>query len=638
MNYNPAISAIPSDEPALRRHLAAADIPTLLMTVAHLTGDLSLLKQAWRPVLVLGVATSGMPPEQEAEVRALCLEKLLALRDAGGPLPARPTYDQLVAMGTWLMGDTIEPYLPLVAEEIASASEDLREPRWNKAQLAPGRDFKVAIVGAGESGLVTALRLKQAGVPFVIYEKNADVGGTWLENHYPGCRVDISSFFYSYAFARRSWDEYYATAEEVLAYLKDVARQAGLYELIRFNSEVTAAAWQEARGVWQLDVRDASGGLRDEANALVFAVGQLNRPMLPNIPGLDSFQGKSFHSARWDHSADWSGKRVGVIGTGASGMQFIPPLARGASRLKVFARTGNWLLPTPNLHDKVSDSTKWLLDELPNYALWYRASVVMPMTVGFLDAVKVDPSYPPTERAVSALNDHVRGQVAQWMESQLADRPDLREALMPDSPIGAKRIVRDNGTWFATLKRDNVQVVRDRIEAVTPKGILCQDGVEHELDLIVYGTGFHASKFLMPIKVTGRGGKDLHAHWQDDARAYLGMTVPGFPNMFCMYGPNTNLVVYSTIIQFSELCANYIVDAARLLLEGKHKSLDVKQDVFDSFNARIDEANSQRAWGYSTVNSWYKNSKGRVTQNYPFNAAEFWKRTHEVLATDYHIE
>lgn len=638
MDYNPVIPAIPSDVHALRQHLQAADIPTLLMTVAHLTGDLSLLKPAWKPVLQLGVALSGMAPEQEAEVRAVCLERLLAFRDAGGKVPSRPTYDQLHAIGTWLMGEAIEPYLPLVDEEIVTASDDLREPRWNKAQVAPGREFKVAIIGAGESGLVAALRLKQAGVPFVIYEKNAEVGGTWLENHYPGCRVDISSFFYSYTFARRTWDDYYGTSEEMLAYFKDVARQAGLYGHIRFNSEVTAATWDEERGVWQLAVRGAAGESGDEANALVFAVGQLNRPLMPDIPGLDSFQGTSFHSARWDHSVDWSGKRVGVIGTGASAAQFIPQLAKTAAELKIFARTNNWLLPTANLHDKVPSSTKWLLENLPNYALWYRVAVMMPMTVGFLHAVEVDPSYPPTERAVSALNEQLRQVIAPWMESQFADRPELRDALMPDSPLGAKRIMRDNGTWIATVKRDNVQVVRDRIEAITPKGIVCQDGTEHELDLIVYGTGFQASKFLMPVKVTGRGGKDLHDYWQDDARAYMGMTVPGFPNLFCMYGPNTNLVVYSTIIQFSELTAKYIVDAARLLLEGNHKALDVKQEVFDTYNARIDEANRLRSWGYSKANSWYKNSKGRVTQNFPFNAVEFWRRTQGVLATDYHIE
>ena len=221
------------------------------------------------------------------------------------------------------------------------------------------------------------------------------------------------------------------------------------------------------------------------------------------------------------------------------------------------------------------------------------------------------------------------------MEPQIADRPDLRDVLIPDSPIGGKRIVRDNGTWIATLKRDNVRVERSKIDAISEHGISCANGVNHEFDVIIYGTGFQASKFLMPMQVTGRDGLDLHAMWDGNARAYMGTTISGFPNLFCVYGPNTNLVVNGTIILYSELTAKYIVDAARLLLETGRDAIDVREDVFERFNERVDEANALRAWGFSKVNSWYKNNKGRVAQNFPFDAVEFWRRTHEVIATDY---
>ncbi len=626
------------DGATLRQHLAQADIPTLLLTVAHLSGDLSLLRDEWRPTLALGVAMSGLTQAQEAEVRALCCERLVAFRDRGAPMPPRPTYDQFVRMATWLMGAVIAPWLPLVAEELVFAGDDPRAPGWTKEQVAPGRDFHVAIIGAGESGLVTAFRLKQAGVPFVIYEKNSEVGGTWLENHYPGCRVDINSFFYSYAFARRTWKEYFSTSQDVLAYMQEVARECGLYEHIRFGTEVTAARWDEQEALWRLTTRDASGTHAAQGNLVVFAVGQLNRPLLPDIPGQADFTGESFHSARWNHDADLAGKRIGVIGTGASAAQFIPQLARMGGDVSIFARTTNWLLPTPDLHDAVSDGARWLHDHLPGYSLWYRAAVVMPQTVGFLDDVVVDPDYPPTERAVSARNERLRELITAWMEPQFADRPDLRDVIIPDSPVGGKRIVRDNGTWIATLKRDNVHVIRDAIEAITPAGIRCADGTEHALDVIVYGTGFEASKFLMPVQVTGRDGRDLHDTWQDDARAYMGMTIPDFPNLFCMYGPNTNLVVYGSIILFSELTAKYIVDATRLLLEGGQRALEVRPEVFETFNERVDEANRLRAWGYSKVNSWYKNSKGRVAQNFPFDAVEFWKRTDHVVPAEYRFD
>lgn len=636
--FNTTVPSLDCDDETLRAHLQDADIPTLLMTVAHLTGDLEVLNPSWKPVISMGVAVSGMSPETEAQVREFCLQRLTAFRDSGQPVPGRPTTDQLHTIGTWLMGPVIEPYLSLIAEEAITAEEDLRTPGWHKDHVACNRDFKVVIIGAGESGMIAALRFKQAGVPFVIYEKGNDVGGTWRENTYPGCRVDINSFWYSFSFARGIWDDCFAPAPQVFAYMQEVARENGLYDHIRFNTEVSDAHWDETSQRWQLLCRDSDGQTRVDSNVVVFAVGQLNRPMIPAIPGIETFKGPAFHSAQWDHSIDWSGKRVAVIGTGASATQFIPHLARTAADLKVFARTTNWLLPTPDLHEKISDSCKWLLAHMPHYSLWYRAAMAMPQSVGFLEDVMVDVDYPPTEVAVSARNDQLRRDISAWMEPQFADRPDLRDVLIPDSPVGGKRIVRDNGTWISTLKRDNVSIIRQPIEAITPQGICCVDGSEHAFDLIVYGTGFHASKFLMPINITGRDGVALHDVWRgDDARAYLGMTVPQFPNMFCMYGPNTGLVVYSTIIQFSEMTATYIVDAVRLLLEGGHQSMEIKEPVFESYNQRVDKGNALRAWGFSRVNSWYKNSKGRVTQNFPFTAVEFWQRTHAVEPTEYHL-
>lgn len=635
MTFNAIIKTLEADDDTLRTHLLSADIPTLLMTVAHVSQDMSVLKDAWRPTFEFGEVVSRMTESEQREAREFCHRKLTEFRDRKMQAPSKPTYDELHQMATWLIGPQIEPFLPLVAEELVTNDQDLRRPRWTKQQVAPDRDFHIAIVGAGESGIVAALRLKQAGVPFVIYEKNHEVGGTWLENTYPGCRVDINSFFYSYSFARKIWSDYFSTSQDVLGYLKEVAREYGLYEHIRFNTEVTAMNWDDSSCAWNLTLRTEAEEYRSRSNVVVSAVGQLNRPSMPNIPGQKDFKGVSFHSARWNHAIDLSGKRVGIIGTGASAAQFIPQVAKKAAQVTVFARTTNWLLPTPDLHHKVSDSTRWLHENIPYYSMWYRASLALPQSIGLMDAVVVDPQFPPTEKAVSALNDQLRDSITKWMEPQIADRPDLRDVLIPDSPIGGKRIVRDNGTWIATLKRDNVRVERSPIDAITEHGISCANGVNHEFDVIIYGTGFQASKFLMPMTVTGRDGVDLHAMWDGNARAYMGTTIAGFPNLFCMYGPNTNLVVNGTIILYSELTAKYIVDATRLMLESGHDAIDIREDVFERFNERVDEANALRAWGFSKVNSWYKNSKGRVAQNFPFSAVEFWRRTHEVVATDY---
>ncbi len=615
-----------------------ADLPTLLMTTAHVTGNLAVLRKEWRPVDVLGVAKCDVSEQEQDRIRRECTWLLADHRRSGGACPARPTYDFLRAVGDWFLGSGIEPYIPLLAEELVFDTDDLRRPLWRKNRIAPARSLHVAIVGAGESGIILGVRLKQAGIPFTIYEKNADVGGTWLENSYPGCRVDINSFVYSYAFAPHVWPDYFGMRGDVLSYLQRVAKENGLYEHIRFGTEIEDATWNQEAQSWALTLRCGGQAETASRNVVVFAVGQLNRPKLPDIPGIDAFGGASFHSAEWDHSVDMRGKRVGVIGTGASACQIIPQVAEVAQKVTVFARTATWLLPTPELHERVDGSARWLFENVPGYAQWYRAGLLMLQTPGLLDHVIVDKGYAADERAVSPTNDLVRQQLQGWLEPQISDRPDLREAVIPNSPVGAKRILRDNGTWVQTLKRSNVEVVRTQIAEITKDGTRCTDGSRRDFDVILYGTGFHASKFLFPIKVTGVGGASLQERWSDGARAYIGMTVPDFPNMFCMYGPNTNLVVHGgSIVMFSELTAKYILDALRLLLEKDARTMDVRPDVFEDYNQRVDEANSVRAWGFSKVNSWYKDVRGRVGQNYPFTAAEYYQRTNSVVTADFNF-
>ncbi|MGY4290657.1 4-hydroxyacetophenone monooxygenase [Bradyrhizobium sp. LM2.7] len=628
-----------SERSGLQSHIrAGADLPTLLMTTAHTTGDLSVLRNEWRPVDVLGVAECNVSDEEKAAIREECYRRLADHTERGGGPPVRPTYDLLRGIGEWFLGSSIEPLIPLLAEELIFDGHDLREPQWNKQTIAPDVAFNVAIVGAGESGIIAAVRLKQAGIPFTIYEKNDDVGGTWLENHYPGCRVDINSFVYSYASSPRVWNDYFGRRNETLSYLQQAAKDNGLYEHIKFGSEVAEAVWSDEEKVWKLTVKSAGTTATVSPNMIVFAVGQLNRPKIPEIAGIDSFKGEAFHSARWNHRVKFEGKRVGVIGTGASACQFIPQIANVAAKVIVFARTATWLLPTPILHERVEGSERWLLENLPGYAQWYRGSLLMLQIPGILEHVVVDPNYAASEQAVSESNSFVRQQLLQWLEAQVADRPDLRSVVIPNSPVGSKRIVRDNGTWVKTLKRDNVVVVKEKISEITPGGIGCADGTNHNFDVIVYGTGFHASKFLFPIKVRGANGHSLQDAWKDGARAYLGMTVPQFPNMFCMYGPNTNLVVHgASIVMFSELTAKYIVDAIRVMLEKGARTMDVREEVFGDYDRRVDEANKARAWGYSKVNSWYKDANGRVGQNYPFTAAEFYQRTNSIVAADFYF-
>lgn len=637
---NASPSKLAASDGDLRKNLEGADLPALLATVAYLTRDPSVLKAEWRPTLDYGVAVSALGKEDEKAVRRFCFERLVTFRNSGQAVPAAPTYDDIQRVGVWIMGAMIESALPLALEEMVDGDHDMRKPRWSTRRIAPARKFSVGIIGAGESGLLTGFRLQQADVDYEIYEKNKDVGGTWYENHYPGCRVDCNSFFYSYAFGRNVWSDYYGHAKDLAAYFSDIATRCGLREHIRFSTEVTEARWLESEKLWEITVSGPGGKSVHRHDVLISAVGQLNRPLYPDIDGRESFAGPNFHSARWDHSADLKGKSVAVIGTGASAAQFIPQVAREAGHVTIMARTVPWLLPTTLLHEPVSSEQAWLLENLPSYAMWYRATLVLPGAVGMLDGVVVDPDFPPTEKAVSALNEAARKAITDWLEAQIADRPDLRPLVIPTSPLGGKRIIRDNGTWVKTLKRENVSVVTTPIERITRTGIRFKDGTDRKFDALVYGTGFQASRFLFPMKVIGRKGNDLRKEWDDDdARAYLGMTVPGFPNLFILYGPNTNQVVHGgSAIMWTEFTVKYVLDAVRKLLETGAPAMDVKREVYDEFTKRIDDANRLRAWGFSKVNSWYKNSKGRATQNYPFSSAELWQRTHEVAYSDYHFD
>jgi 4-hydroxyacetophenone monooxygenase len=628
-------SRITADDDAIRRALDDAFLPALIPALAQATGDLSLLREDIRPPGVMpAIPQGGMSDAQQKAAKELALEALRKLRDDGREAP-RATEADLRAITAWMTGALAsDDYIPLLIEELAPFEDDPRAPGWH---AGPDVAFKVAVIGAGMSGILAGIRLKQAGVPFVILEKNLDVGGTWFENTYPGARVDVPNAFYSYSFAQKSdWPKYFTPQSVLLDYFRDCADRFGLREHIRFRTEVLSAAFDEERCVWSLRLRTPDGAEETiETNAVISAVGQLNRPKMPDIPGVETFAGSSFHSAQWDHSVDLKGKRVAVIGTGASAAQFIPAIAPDVADLTVFQRTATWFVPVPTYHDDVPDGLLWLFRHVPHYAHWYRFWFFWNMTDGLLPAATVDPDWPNPETSVCAANDQIRVLLTMYLHSQFGDRPDLLEKEIPKYPPTSKRMVLDNGIWAQTLKRDNVHLVTDKIASIIPQGVVTEDGAEHAADVLVYGTGFQASRFLTPMNVAGRGGVDLNDQWDGDAKAYMGITVPNFPNFFMLYGPNTNIVVNGSIIFFSECEVQYVMGCLRLLIEDQHRAMDCRADVHDAYNERIDAANRQRTWGVSKVNSWYKNDTGRVTQNWPFNLIEYWQQTRKPNPTDY---
>jgi 4-hydroxyacetophenone monooxygenase len=625
---------ITADDETIRKALLDAFLPALIPALAQATGDLSILREDIRPPgFAPGVPQGGMTPEQQAAARIVAAEALRAFRDGSTPAPSA-TESDLRTITQWMTGSPApDDYIPLLVEELAPFGEDPRAPAWRMDSTIP---FSVAIIGAGMSGILAGIRLKQAGVPFVIFEKNADVGGTWLENTYPGARVDVPNAFYSYSFAQRSdWPKHFSPQEVLLDYFRDCADQYDIRRHISFCAEVLSADFDDEALTWTLRVRAPDGEETVAAQAVISAVGQLNRPKMPDIPGIATFARPSFHSARWDHSVDLKGKRVAVIGTGASAAQVVPAIAGEVAELDVFQRTPAWFVPVPAYHDDVADGLLWLFRHVPHYSRWYRFWLFWNLTDGLLPAATVDESWPNQDRSVSGPNEMLRAMLTFYLQTEFAGRPDLLEKVVPAYPPASKRMLLDNGIWAKTLKRDNVHLITDRIKEITPRGVVTEDGREHAADVIVYGTGFQASRFLTPMKVVGCHGVDLNAQWDGDARAYMGITVPNFPNFFLLYGPNTNLVVNGSIIFFSECQVQYVLGCIRLLLDDDHRALDVRPDVHNAYYERIDAANRQRTWGVSSVNSWYKNEKGRVTQNWPFNLVEYWQQTHKPNPADY---
>jgi len=631
-------TVLSDDDTTLTAALADAELPSLLPALAYLTGDMALVASDLRPPQTLSAVVlpqAGMSDEVQGRAREVALNALRRLRDSGWQPAEPPTPDQLRTMMEFITGDVGDDYVPLLTYELA-LPVDTGTPAWHKSELAPSREFTVAIVGAGMSGLAAAYRLDQGGVQYEIFERNGDVGGVWLENTYPGCRLDTSNFNYSYSFAQKSdWSHQFSLQQTILGYFRDIAERSDIGKRIRFETEVRRLEFDETDAMWTVTV--SSKGRSEEtsrAHAVISAVGQLNQPSLPDIPGIERFAGRSWHTARWCHDVDLSDQRVAVVGTGASAYQVVPAIAARVGSLQVFQRSAPYMMPTPAYHREIPAGLRWLFERVPHYHRWFRFYQFWTSVEGRRAFSEVDPSWEGTE-SVSEVNETLRRSLVDHLRRQYEDRPDLLEKVIPHYPPYSKRMLRDNGVWAAALKAPNVSLITDPIEEITERGIRTRDGVEHEVDVIIYGTGFEARSFLRPMVVKGRSGIDLHDQWAGEPRALYGITIPNFPNLFCLYGPNTNLVVNGSLFLFSECAVHYTLACIHELLCSGARAMDCRWEPFDQYNARIDRANQLMAWGRAGVTNWYKNERGRVTQNWPLSTIEYWNVTRAPNPAEY---
>ncbi len=473
------------------------------------------------------------------------------------------------------------------------------------------REPEILIVGAGFGGIAAAIELQQHGFGRItILDRASELGGTWYQNHYPGAACDVPSHLYSFSYAqRRDWSRLCSPQEEILDYMKGVAHEFGVDRRIVPDCEVVSCAWDDEERRWSVAAAD---GRTFEGDAVVLATGQLHQPAYPRVHGLDEFAGHSFHSAEWDSGYDLRGKRVAVIGTGASAVQFVPEIAKEVERLVVFQRTGNWFLPRKN--HRYPWPLKWVIQHVPGVQAFRRRFMFE-----YGETLTRMIRHPKTLGRLGRLRSSL------FMRWQLRD-PELRRKVWPDYTFGCKRVI-FSSHFLPALGRPNVDLVTEPIERMTPNGVVTADGCKHEVDCVIYGTGFKTNDFMFPMEVTGSGGRTLREEWAGGAHAHLGMFVPGFPSLFVMYGPNTN-TSGGSIIVYLEAQARYLRQALQQVRDSDAAAIAVRPEVEAASDREVQARFAGTAW--TQCDSWYRDEAGRIVANWPGYMREYVERTRDL--------
>ncbi len=623
----------------LAASLKEANYPTLLLTLCQLTGDLSYLEGAHLPSKSLD-GLRNMPASFQNDLRAEAFEIIRAIRDGNRAIAPLPDPETLQRMLSIYVGEPVgDEYVPMFLEDMGFENALEKQIKWTKKPNEKTlTQTQVVIIGAGLSGICAAIHLKKAGIPFTIYEKNETLGGTWFENTYPACGVDTPNHFYSFSFAPNyDWSAYYSKQNEIHSYIEKVATEYGILGHIQFSCSLADATYDQKSKTWQLNIRDKTGSIQPlSCQFLISATGQLNQPKVPNFEGKDDFAGPAFHSARWQHDISLKNKKVVVVGTGASAMQFCPKIASEVASLTILQRTPHWIRILPDYHRTVSDGKKWLLRHIPYYQNWYRFRLFWSYGDGIWESLHKDEDWPDAEISLNAENHRHRQIYTQNLTDALNGRQDLLDKVIPSYPPFAKRMLIDNH-WCDMLQAPNVALHTAGVEQINPNGVTDSNGDFHEADVIIYATGFDAGNLLGSFNIYGKSGTSLQDQWGDDPKAYLGISTPDFPNFFMFYGPNTNLAHGGSMIFHIECQARYITKCLIQMLEKGLSEIEVRRDVHDQYNQQVDQKHAQMVWTHAGVDNWYQNKDGRIVSVSPWRLVDYWSMTKNTDLKDFKL-
>ena len=604
---------INADRDYIRKAIELADLDAVRIALYHNTGDERF------------AALPLAPAMDDAQRRQLIDEAVDWLAENAGPreLP-EPPEAQLRHMMNLATDEEMGDLEFAARRDQTSFTQYPFLTEWEGEKPDIPEGFNVAIIGSGFSGIVIAIQCKLLGIPYVVYERQPELGGTWNINRYPDVRVDTVSLIYELNFEKNyRWKEYFGRGEEVRQYLDHVSRKYGVFENTKFNHDMTDATFDESRNLWQLQFTTADGPKAIEANVMISATGLFANPMFPNIDGKEDFTGDLIHPSRWPRDLSLKGKRVAIIGNGSTGVQMVGAIAKEAAQTYVFQRTPQWISPREQYDEEMEPEIHWLMDNFPGYWNWCRYFAGAPLFDTHA-LVCTDEDWKAKGGKVNPRSDALRDELKAYIEAETGGRQDIIDRVTPDYAPFSRRPVVDNG-WYRALVRDDVELVTDSIDRITPEGIETADGKVRELDVIITATGFDIVKYLWPAKLTGREGTDLHESWDkaDGPRAYIGMMVPQFPNMFMFYGPNSQAVSTGpSQATWFTIWAAFVGRCLKRMIREGHTSVEVTREAYESYNQALDKEAENLVMmtveGGIEQNYYVNNDHGRVQVNAPW--------------------